>query len=844
MPGTKLNKKEEVQYNSWKSKLPNNLQYEEDYDLKGLWKENPNQKPSENLHFPDTYKLSNHPTFSNQSIYHSKETPGGYWKQGNFGYIFMPSEHNISNIGGINNLQQYFNNVEPDAQLFNLQPKENLQLQYKAGGYMKKKPLSKKKQLDVPPLDLPKYDFGGDLLQFGANGLQSYGNAAATMLSGGKQVTPFGKPLGAGKDFFKGVESATAPITSAMGAALPMAANVLLPGSGIAVNAAQGVIGGALGANNPNGAPNTSTGEVFQGMGNGLGNAAGSMLSNPQNLSALAGMLAKGGYLHAGACACGGKMPMHAYGGNIATNNVGNVNLDNSIIGAPLLQNSIKQYADGGLVEFKNGGTHEENSNGGIPLGNRGLVEQGETKAPLSDGDFIFSHRLSPKKNGASFADLSKRIKSKYTERDNDAASKKAMMQKLEALAQQQEEYKESKKIKLQEGLGDLEVSQKGDMQLSKGGVLKYMNGGPITMSANGGKLPMYVNGGPFDDLSSDSQAAFMKHVSNTGDGSFMSNDEAWAKAGNDFMMNNPNVSMNSTPFDTGNPNYIADPRLPAQATSASAVPSPFLAGPMVTTSKYVGEQGPMAGLQGGDPMMYYNESKNNNYVGDGSTPTYKPPYNPPIANSKHAGINLPEQPYQDKDLSPLGSAMATAGDAYSLAYNSKPKAPISFDAVNPNLINLERLRTNAYRDSANSAAINRDAVRRLGTSSGQVLSSTIAGNAEGRNKLADVLANSYQTEDIQNASTKNQYAQYNNDLANQGKLLTLEQENQRAANVMKALHGIGEEGKQYITDKNATRADQKFNKQAISSMNDLTPDLIQKLGPDGLYKLITSFKQ
>lgn len=70
-----------VGYETWKAKLPKALQYEGDYDLRGLYNSNPNVVPSANMHFPDTYKLPNHPTFSNESIYYDGTTPGvgGYW---------------------------------------------------------------------------------------------------------------------------------------------------------------------------------------------------------------------------------------------------------------------------------------------------------------------------------------------------------------------------------------------------------------------------------------------------------------------------------------------------------------------------------------------------------------------------------------------------------------------------------------------------------------------------------------------------------------------------------------------------------------------------------------------
>lgn len=90
--GTKLNKDQQKKYDVWKTQLPKALQYEGDYDLKGLWLSNPNVKPSSNLHFPDTYKLPNHPTFSNESKYFSPQTRdrAGHWQETDSSWNYIP----------------------------------------------------------------------------------------------------------------------------------------------------------------------------------------------------------------------------------------------------------------------------------------------------------------------------------------------------------------------------------------------------------------------------------------------------------------------------------------------------------------------------------------------------------------------------------------------------------------------------------------------------------------------------------------------------------------------------------------------------------------------------------
>lgn len=88
-----------------------------DYDLYSAFKAGVN--PDERGHLPDTYKLPNHITYSDESIYSKKPNapPPGHWFQENNKWYFWASPTNIQNAGGVTNLQSYFNQYEPDAGL-------------------------------------------------------------------------------------------------------------------------------------------------------------------------------------------------------------------------------------------------------------------------------------------------------------------------------------------------------------------------------------------------------------------------------------------------------------------------------------------------------------------------------------------------------------------------------------------------------------------------------------------------------------------------------------------------------------------------------------------------------
>ena len=113
---TKLTPEETAKYQEWRARLPKPLQNEYDYDLKGLWKSNPNAKPSENLHFPDDFKKPTHITFSKQSRYSDADHEGGEWRKENGQWVFYASAFNLR-MHGAEEMRRYFAEYEKDARL-------------------------------------------------------------------------------------------------------------------------------------------------------------------------------------------------------------------------------------------------------------------------------------------------------------------------------------------------------------------------------------------------------------------------------------------------------------------------------------------------------------------------------------------------------------------------------------------------------------------------------------------------------------------------------------------------------------------------------------------------------
>jgi hypothetical protein len=110
-------------------------------------------------------------------------------------------------------------------------------------------------------------------------------------------------------------------------------------------------------------------------------------------------------------------------------------------------------FGDGGqLTEINAGGTHEANSNGGVPVMEGKLVEENETIFDSDKGKYVFSDRIT--KGKKSFADLSKEIEKKYSKRTGDKLAETARKRELSTLMLQQEALKanEAQNNKMAEG--------------------------------------------------------------------------------------------------------------------------------------------------------------------------------------------------------------------------------------------------------------------------------------------------------------------------------------------------------------------------------------------------------
>lgn len=109
------NQTQDAGFQQWKSAYaPNDSGA--DYDLRGAY--DSGAKPDmERGHFPDTYKLPNHPTFSTGSKYSTPKQTGGEWSQANGKDTYEPSTWMEKDLPRMAQLAQYMKQVEPNAVL-------------------------------------------------------------------------------------------------------------------------------------------------------------------------------------------------------------------------------------------------------------------------------------------------------------------------------------------------------------------------------------------------------------------------------------------------------------------------------------------------------------------------------------------------------------------------------------------------------------------------------------------------------------------------------------------------------------------------------------------------------
>ena len=465
--------------------------------------------------------------------------------------------------------------------------------------------------------------------------------------------------------------------------------------------------------------------------------------------------------------------------------NAGGQNMLGGLMGGMKSYGGRVQMENGGLTTIDNGGSHEQNPMGGVPLGENASVEQGETVMDMDDmSKFVFSDKIMDGKK--SFAARSKTIEKKFEDRKGDAAATRAKDQQLKELAGRQEAIKAKKMAKLQSKMDSLggapQMAPQGEvpgmpMQAKYGGRYKMTNGGfTPQQQAN---LDSYVT-------------EYNKVMKNQGQNAYNGNttDMASLAASMNPAANQGNV-LNLNPGAVGTNSGAINPMEVAGNPSMSTTPT-----------------SPMS-----DELARSNFESWNRELQSGM--------------NKQA-IADQAQHVRNRNLSiGAGSLLNSAGDIYNLAQGLQGPDNISLDRINPEELDLERQREMARRQNAAASAMQNENVRNFASSSGSALSSLSAGNAALNQTLSNQIAQSKLNEDTQNVGIRNRAEAQNQAISTQEQLLNLQAEAKAQDAIQAGISGIGGNAAQGLLDIRQSNQVDQTNDQQMNAMNSILKNFL-----------------
>lgn len=121
---TELSPEEVTAYEAWvdaesKAQKRDVRMDQHDYDLRGAWRHRDEWTKDARGHGTDRFKKPNHPTFSDQSVYHGTESPwgwtyeGGTWGDG----TYTPSRRMFVRTHDRERMKEYMDKYEPKTRL-------------------------------------------------------------------------------------------------------------------------------------------------------------------------------------------------------------------------------------------------------------------------------------------------------------------------------------------------------------------------------------------------------------------------------------------------------------------------------------------------------------------------------------------------------------------------------------------------------------------------------------------------------------------------------------------------------------------------------------------------------
>jgi len=402
-----------------------------------------------------------------------------------------------------------------------------------------------------------------------------------------------------------------------------------------------------------------------------------------------------------------------------------------NLINAQGYTNTGTVFAYGGLMNNQakgftnfNGNRHEQ---AGIQLGNGAEVEGGET---MFD-NYVFSDRLKPDGSKKTFAELSDKIKNKYSFRKDDPYDKQAMKRQLATLAQEQELLKVNT-VQQQFGKG-------GKMYLTGGEVTENLDNPPTTSFVYNGKnysIPTNIYQQYF---SSDYDNYLNAYNSNFNPRNSSANVAKGFNTGSPMSLeyyNLPKLSEESFNIVTGKAAPIVNCSGPECATSSTSIKKV----PNTNTTSSSMQMRPMTTIS---DLKIKKEKVNNYtpYMNEKILQNFTLPTDQKTTTTTEGGSNWGN----------IGlAALSTVPNLLAAAGTNRLSNQVKYDRVNPEL---------AQNYLINPALMDpRDAIRQVGIN----YANANQGLKQNSTGLGNYLTNRLMSAAYQSESTSNIYGSYN----------------------------------------------------------------------------------
>lgn len=421
------------------------------------------------------------------------------------------------------------------------------------------------------------------------------------------------------------------------------------------------------------------------------------------------------------------------------------------------LFNTSPQMAMGGKIPNNNyEGQSHAGPNKGIPIDSQGnpAIETGQNPVGLSEdgevnyGDFIFSDKLSPKNSKKTFAEIAKKIKSKYKNRlgedldKEDKYAKAALESELENLASQQEQLKRQKAEEL--GLTNVGQNQQQMMPPNQQAMQQPQPQQPqpqqsqqaqippemLPGQGNGQQMPQFEGGG----------SIFRGTYNNNFDSAHKSNILDFERLNPIGGHTDPNNIYNNQPYI---PNSIENTMNKNTSLTSNM------------DNNFISNEGGMYG----------------NYKGLEEAVDMNSEFNPNPANiDTNATETTQNQPFEGSSVAPayIGAGVSVASDVAKMISNHQTADnirgmidPVQARTISPQEVSFARTRE---QDRARALNARREAMRTARNSGvgNRYADMAIDMVLKGNDALSNRLIQSEEKEDLANAQARAQAQQFN----------------------------------------------------------------------------------